>query len=191
MNMNKWSIMLVCLMLISILITPASALVVSLDEKQLNEYSDLIVKGTVIGNTSPQWNTKDGSPSTHHDYTSVPIIRPMIYYDFIIEVDEVQKGEMSNDAENKVYIRHLGGTIDDMNIWVEDQIELEEGQNVILYLMNNENSYTSEFGPKSYFAIGHRFITDEETEKDGEGSKSLPIFKKILSFFSDFGNFFT
>jgi len=145
----------------------------------------------VIGNTSPQWNTKDGNQSTENDYTSVSIIRPMIYYDFIIEVDEIYKGELSNDTENKVYVRHLGGTIDDMNVWVEDQIELETGQKVILYLRNNENTDTSEFGPKSYVAIGRQIITDEETEKDDDGSKSLPIFKKILSFFSNFGNFFT
>ena len=188
--MNKWSIILTFLMLVSVLIPPASAQVVAFDEKQLEEYSDLIIKGTVIGNTSPQWNTKDGKPSTYHNYNTIPITRPMIYYDFIIEVDEVYKGEVSNDAENKVYIRHLGGKIDDMSIWVEDQIELKAEQNIILYLVNNENSETSESGPKSYFAIGRKLITDEETEKDDSDIKSLSIFKKILSFFSNFRNFF-
>ena len=51
MIMNKWSIILT-LLLVSALIAPTSALVVSLDKNQLEEYSDLIIKGTVIGNTS-------------------------------------------------------------------------------------------------------------------------------------------
>jgi len=62
-DMNKWSIMITFLVLMSVLITSASAQVIALDENQLKEYwlneSDLIVKGTVIGNTSPQWNTKE------------------------------------------------------------------------------------------------------------------------------------
>jgi len=37
--------------------------------------------------------------------------------------------------------------------------------------------------------LAAKLITDEETEKEDDGSKSLSIFKKILSFFSNFGNF--
>ena len=185
----------------SVLITPASALLVPLDENQIKEGSDLIIKGTVVGNTSPYWNNG-------HD---------MIYYYFIIEVDEVYKGELSSDAENKVYVLHEGGDVDDVGIWVEDQIELKTGQEVILCLTDGGNT---NFGPKKYFAYPQimsdgnysKIITDEETEKDVgstetdvgstetdvgstetdvDGIQSLPIFKKILLFFSDFGNFFT
>ena len=179
--MNQWLIMLTFLVLMSVLITPASAQPIILDENQLKEYwlndSDLIVKGTVVGNTSQQWTTEDGKPPENR-YNN-----PKLYYDFIIEVDEVYKGELSNDAENKVYVRYLVAT--------SDQVELETGQKVILYLKNNENTDTSEFGPKSYVALGRKIITDEEIEKDAGDIKSRSIFEQIFSFFSNFGKFFT
>ena len=173
--MNKWSIILALFLLMFVLITPASAIRVPLNESQLEEISDLIIKGTVIGNTSPQWSTEDGKYSAE--------LRPIYFYNYIIEVDEVYKGEMSNDAENKVYVRYF--------VDLEPQVELKTEQKYILYLANNENNDTYKFGPKGYFLVDCRLVVDEEPAKEVGGIQSLPIVKKIFAFFSNFGGFFT
>ena len=199
--MNKWSIMLSFLVLIFVLITPASACFAYLDENQLEELSELIVKGTVIGNTSVQWTTEDGKPPNHYN-------NPYIYYYYIIEVDEVCKGKLSNDAENKIYVLHVGGEVGDVGIGVSTQTELKTGQKALFYLQNDGNT---DFGSKSYrdfyppniISDGDypRIVTDEETEKDGgviksetepgvDGIKSLPIFKTFLSLFFGFQQIF-
>ena len=200
-DMNKWSIMLSFLVLVSVLITPASACFAYLDENELEELSDLIVKGTVIGNTSVQWTTVDGEPPNRYN-------NPYIYYYYIIEVDEVCKGKLSNDAENKLYVLHEGGEVGDIGTGVSTQTELKTGQKALFYLQNDGNT---DFGPKRYrdfypptiISDGDypRIITDEETEKDVgvikseteqgvDGIKSLPIFKTFLSLFFGFQQIF-
>ena len=207
--------MLSFLVLMAVLITPASACFAYLDENQLEDLSDLIVEGTVIGNTSPQWNTDDGKlPNVYNN--------PYIYYYYIVEVNKVSKGKLSNDAENKIYILHEGGEVGDIGTGVSTQTELKTGQKVLFYLQNDGNT---DFGPKRYrdfypptiisdgdfptiisdgdfptiisdgdFPI---IITDEDTEKDVGateknvgGIKSLPIFKTFLSLFFEFQQFF-
>jgi len=158
-----------------VLITPASAIRIPLNESQLEEISDLIIKGTVIGNTSPQWSTEDGKYSAE--------LRPIYFYDYIVEVDEIYKGKLSSDAENKVYVRYFIG--------VDSQVELETKQTFIFNLANNENTGTSEFGPKSYLLVGSKLVIDEKSAEDIGGIQSLPIVKKIFAFFSNFGGFFT
>ena len=154
MIMNKWSIILTLLLLVSALIAPTSALVVSLDKNQFEEYSDLIIKGTVIGNTSSQWSTEDGNYST--DRYNNPNQR--LFYDYIVEVDDVYKGELSDNAESKVYVRYFVG--------LSTQIELETEQKYILYLVSNENNETYEFGPKGYRLLSRTLITEEPAKDD-------------------------
>jgi len=200
-DMNKWSIMLSFLVLMSVLITPASACFPVIEGNQLEELSDFIVKGTVIGNTSVQWTTEDGEPPNRYN-------NPYIYYYYIIEVDEVCKGNLSNDAENQIYVIHVGGEVGDVGMGISTQTELETGQKALFYLRNDGNT---DFGPKMYRDIYPpkiisdgdypRIITDEETEKDVggiksetelgvDGIKSLPIFKTFLSLFFGFQQVF-
>jgi hypothetical protein len=187
--MNKWSIMLSFFVLVSVLITPASACFPALEDNQLEDLSDLMVVGTVIGSTSTQWTTSDGEPPTQYN-------NPYIYYYYIIEVDEVRKGKLSNNAENEIYILHVGGFVGDIGMGVSTQTELKTGQKALFYLQNDGNT---DFGSESYRDVyppkiisdGNYpgIITNEETEKDVGGIKSLPIFKTILSLF-DFQQFF-
>jgi hypothetical protein len=206
--MNKWSIILTFLGLMSVLITPASACFPALDGNQLEDLSDLMVTGEVIGNTSVQWTTNDGKlPS---EYNS-----PYIYYYYIIEVNEVHKGKLPSDAENKIYVLHEGGIVGDIGMGVSTQTELKTGQKALFYLWNDG---TTDFGSERYRDVYPPkiisnddypgIITDEKTEKDVGGIKSetevnglksetevgsiksLPLFKIILSIFSNIQQFF-
>ena len=182
-DMNKWSIMLSFLVLMSVLITPASACFAYVDEKQLTELSDLMVVGTVIGSTSTQWTTSDGEPPNQYN-------NPYIYYYYIIEVDEVHKGKLSNDAETEIYVLHVGGFVGDIGMSISTQTELKTGQKALFYLQNDGNT---DFGSKGYRDIYppkfmsdgdySKIITDEETEKNVDGIKSLSLSQKILTFF--------
>ncbi|MDL2261631.1 matrixin family metalloprotease [Methanimicrococcus sp. OttesenSCG-928-J09] len=126
------------------------------NEKELIEYSDLIIKGKVIGQTSPKWNTKDGSePETEE------LLGPysIIYYDVVVEVDKTYKGELPKDVDNRIYIRNIGGTIGNITV-TSDENKFEKGQEVFLHLKKNSDTITSNYGPQGYYVIGGDYNLD-------------------------------
>ena len=102
------------------------------------EMASLIIKGVVKENTEPQWETRNGQVPTEQEIENgVPLL---IGYNTIVEVEKVYKGELPENS-NEIKIKRLGGTIDRTTVKLDTDVAYQVGDEVILYLVGDENQY--------------------------------------------------
>jgi Matrixin. len=106
----------------------------SLDE----EVAGLIIRGVVKENTEPQWENHDGQIPTEQEIEAGEPL--LIGYNTIIEVEKVYKGELPENS-NEITIKRLGGTIDRTTVELNADVGYQVGDEVILYLVGDENQY--------------------------------------------------
>jgi len=106
----------------------------SLDE----EVAGLIIRGVVKENTEPQWENHDGQVPTEQEIEAGEPL--LIGYNTIVEVEKVYKGELPENS-NEIQIKRLGGTIDGTTVELNADVGYQVGDEVILYLVGEENQY--------------------------------------------------
>ena len=106
----------------------------SLDE----EIAGLIIRGVVKENTAPQWENHDGQIPTEQEIEAGEPL--LIGYNTIVEVEKVYKGELPENS-NEIIIKRLGGTIDRTTVELNADVGYQVGDEVILYLVGDENQY--------------------------------------------------
>lgn len=126
----------------------------------LKNDSNLIIKGKVKEIFPSKWNTVDGNEPQNIEELRKPHIPVMneshplekftIYTDVMIAVDDVYKGTIK---ENDVRVRLNGGQCGRYNVLVQDNPIIEEGEEVILYLTNDEQPLTK-VGLDHYVIMG-------------------------------------
>lgn len=118
-----------------------------LNEEELIEKADLIVKGEVKKNLPAVWNTENGILKSNDDINDYSM-----YHDVVIEIEEVYKGEIDT---KEIYVRKVGGVIDNTHI-ITNSKEYNEGEKVILYLAKDTSSLTAKNGPEHYFELSEK-----------------------------------
>lgn len=127
----------------------ASGALEGLTDKQLVEKASLIILGTVQTVNPSRWNTKDGLRPP--DLTAQNISPDLIIYtDTDVKVERLLKGSTS---ESTVRVRTLGGSVGQDSMTFTEEPKFEPAQSVIVFL-TEEDSMTSQFGPKHYRPIG-------------------------------------
>ncbi|MCL2549514.1 MAG: matrixin family metalloprotease, partial [Methanimicrococcus sp.] len=132
-----------------------------MDDNQMVDFSDLIIRGYVKGISSSWWNTSDGERPTTEEMSSY-----YLFHDVVITVDEVYKGEIN---KREITVRQMGGSLDDVHQTTSDQ-QYYEGEEVILYLVEGTSNDTAK--PKHYYQINERaqlFVVDDNLAINGIG----------------------
>jgi len=102
------------------------------------EMASLIVRGVVKENTEPQWENHGGQVPTEQEIEAgVPLL---IGYNTIIEVEKIYKGKLLENS-SEIQIKRLGGTIDRTTVELNADVSYQVGDEVILYLVGDENQY--------------------------------------------------
>ncbi|WNY24896.1 hypothetical protein [Methanolapillus millepedarum] len=143
-------------------------------EDEMENYSSLIIIGTVKEVLPARWSTDSGLSPTEEDKKSIFPSQHGIYHDIAIEVEEVYKGDLPNKDNNIVYVRQVGGTADGYNLENLDGTDLYKGERVILYLLEDTGGLTKDISPVHYFMYTNEwvfFIIDDDTIIDGNGNK--------------------
>ncbi|MDR2944869.1 MAG: hypothetical protein LBU81_07320 [Methanosarcinales archaeon] len=144
-------------------------------EKEMADYSSIIVKGTVKEVLPARWTTKSGLSPMESETEEIFPSHHTIYHDIAVEVEELYKGELPDKESRVIYVRQEGGTADGHRLEYMDAINLYEGEHVILYLFeDHENGLSAHILPVHYFMYTEEwvfFIIDDNTIIDGNGHK--------------------
>ncbi|MDY9924753.1 hypothetical protein [Methanosarcina sp.] len=118
--------------------------------KELSNYSDTIVIGTVKEILPPRWNTADGKQPNKLLY-KLDYPDDIIYTDIVISVDEYLKNPLSSE---EIIVRVTGGTIGDFSMTTDADPSFNAGEKVLLYLRKDANPNTKDIGSE------HFIVTD-------------------------------
>ncbi|WNY28528.1 hypothetical protein MmiEs2_07190 [Methanimicrococcus stummii] len=146
-----------------------------IEYSKLAANSDLVIKGKVV-EILPAWWTIEPEKQAESDEI------PRIYHDVAIEVEEIYKGNLK-DKNNLIYVRTLGGVVGD-TIMITNLPEYYKGEEIMLYLVEDENSETKNVGPEHYFVLnkfGQFFIIQENTAVNAFG-EFVNIQKELLPY---------
>jgi len=142
-----------------------------MDDNQMIDNSDLIIRGHVKEISSPWWNTSDGkTPATDEMFSYC------LLHDVVITVDEIYKGEIK---EKEIVVRQMGGSLDNVHQTVSDP-QYYKGEEVILYLIEGKSNTATQ---KCYYQINERaqlFIVEDNLAVNGIG-ETLNIQNDVLS----------
>ena len=99
-----------------------------MNDSELIDRSDLIIKGRVKEILPTEWTTTDGRPLSQNNMQDVNILH--LFHSIVVEVDETYKGELKTD---EIIIHKSGGTFDNIRITTSNP-DYYENEEVILYL---------------------------------------------------------
>lgn len=144
--------------------TYVDILYIPLDDVEMIDFSDLIVKGHVKEITPAWWNTVDGKKPTEDK-----MLEYNLYHNIVIEVDEVYKGKLTDNTK-EVTICQIGGTFNG----VRQTSSIPNpyiGEEVIFYLVeeslnNNKNPTYIQVNEK-----GQIFVIDDDLGVNALGQK--------------------
>lgn len=118
--------------------------------QDLDNNSMLVIKGTVKEILPPKWNTVDGKQPEK----SVNDLSPsdLIYIDVIVSVDKYLK---KSSFSNEITVRVIGGTIGNVSMTTYYEPSFKVGENVLLYLSNDNYSATKSIGSEHLVTTGN------------------------------------
>ncbi|MCC6345868.1 MAG: hypothetical protein IT388_01625 [Nitrospirales bacterium] len=111
------------LMLLSLLCSPASALMTGIGVDELTHQADRVVRG-VVEKVESYWN----------EDKSVILTKVAV----IVHEHIAAKGKRSDDAPFRVFVVYEGGEADGIVLRVSDGVEIKEGEEVLLFLKETE-----------------------------------------------------
>ncbi len=113
--------------------------------------ADAIVLGDVTGAAPPRWNTPDGKEPPRTAIGNFPL-GSIIFVDWEFRPSQILKGDL---LQPEVRIRTFGGQIGEMRMIVEDETDLELGQQYLLFLFRNTGS-TQDVEPGAYLLASYQ-----------------------------------
>lgn len=135
-----------------------------LDDEQMIDFSDLVIRGHVKEITTPWWNTTDGKMPSEES-----ILEYSLFHDVIIEVEEVYKGELTGNVK-EIRVRQVGGSLD--NVRQTTSIpEYYMGEEVILYLVKEDMKDDDVIFYTQINEKGQLFIVGDNVAVNGIGQK--------------------
>ena len=144
-----------------------------LDDSELIDQSDLIIKGRVKEILPTEWTTEDGRSISQNNIQDVNILT--LFHSVVVEVDETYKGELKTD---EIIIHKSGGTSDNIRITTSNP-EYYENEEVILCLkegIDDSGVYYYQINAGSQI-----FIIDDDLGVNGRGEKiNIPELIKEL-----------
>jgi hypothetical protein len=121
----------------------------SVSYEYLSEKSDVIVTGKVKEILPSKWNSDDGKRP--HDSIDDFEWYDRIYTDVVIIVDEYLK---SSGNKDEVIVRVFTGTVDGDVSTADYEASFQVGEDVLVYLIEDDWEYTKDLGPEHYFTLG-------------------------------------
>ena len=144
-----------------------------INDSELIDRSDLVIKGRVKEIPPTEWTTADGRPLSQDNIQDVNILH--LFHSVIVEVDEVYKGELKTD---EIIIHKSGGTSDNIRITTSNP-DYREDDEVILYL--REKIDGSGVYVQTHDGSSQIFVIDEDLGINGKGEKiNIPELIKEL-----------
>lgn len=126
----------------------ADSSLIELSHEELSKNSDTIVIGTVKEILPSKWNSIDGKkPSENVTFSP----HNVIYTDITINVDKYIKNPLSS---KEVRVRVEGGTVGNDTLKSDSEPSFEIGENVLLYLMKDDNPGTKDISPDHFIVTG-------------------------------------
>lgn len=116
------------------------------DQELLVNESEIAVKGTIEKVLDQKWNTSNNKKPTDIKGDD------MIYRDIILKVSEVFKGNIGVDE--KIIMRTFGGTVDNFTVQFDPQINFLKGEEVIVFLSNDDTPYNKQKTKDHYKILG-------------------------------------
>lgn len=107
--------------------------------EDLNNYSDVVVIGTVKKTLPSKWNTIDGKQPDKELNDLIPGV-DVIYTDTVVNVDKYLKNPLSS---KEIVVRRFIGTVGNVSIESDDEPSLKPGEKVLLYLSKDTSLYTN------------------------------------------------
>lgn len=130
------------------LFIPISSSIVKCTHEDLNNYSDMIVIGTVNEILPSKWNTIDGNrPDKANSEFSQG---DLIYTDIIINVDKYLKNSLSS---KEIVVRVIGGTVGNDTVTSDVEPSFKSGEKVLLYLSKDTSPMTN-VGSEHFLVYG-------------------------------------
>ncbi|MGB9928667.1 MAG: hypothetical protein ACPK85_09720 [Methanosarcina sp.] len=126
----------------------ARGLLAALNDEQLNNYSDIIMIGTVKEILPSKWNSADGKrPGNIKKFS----IHNFIYTDVVVNVDRYLKNQLPSEV---ITVRLDGGTVGKDTFIMSGEANLKLGEKVLLYLQKDTNPDIKDIGPEHYRVTG-------------------------------------
>ncbi|KXS44388.1 hypothetical protein HWN40_00160 [Methanolobus zinderi] len=145
----------------------------------LPKKSDVIIIGTMKEFLPSKWNTAD--VKRPHDSIEDFESNDVIYTDVVITVNEYLKNQLDED---EVIVRILTGTVDNDVSTADYEASFQPGENVLLYLVEDDWKYTKDIGPKHYFVLGSMqgklTLKDDGTAVGPHGNISLSTLVEMI-----------
>lgn len=114
--------------------------------EDLTNDSELIISGVVVEISDAKWNNIDNKKP--EKITG----KDTIYRDVTLKVDSIIKGDVSSGSH--VTIRTLGGAVDNFKMEDDSQPELNKGDEVIAFLLNDNTIYNKEKTKDHFIVLG-------------------------------------
>jgi len=135
-----------------------------LNDSEMMNRSDLIIKGRVKEILPTEWTTTDGRPISQNNIQDVDMLS--LFHYVVVEVDETYKGELKAD---EIIIRKSGGTSDNIRM-TSSNPEYYENEEVLLCLREgiDDSSFTYYLQTNGRSQI---FLIDDDLGVNGRGEK--------------------
>lgn len=130
------------------LYSKSSASLPLLDNKELSNYSQMIITGTVKEILPSKWTSADGKRPNGIDSFS---LENSIYTDITINVDKYLKNSSSS---KEVTVRVNGGTVGNDTLEADYEPTFKPGEKVLLFLTEDVVTSTSNIEPKHFRVTG-------------------------------------
>ena len=127
---------------------PIEILVIKCTHEDLDNYSDMIVIGTVREILPSKWNTIDGKQPNKSLTKLIPGVES-IYTDIIISVDKYLKNPI---VSQEVIVRTIGGTVGKVSMKSDVEARFKPDEKVLLYLSKDTSPNT--FSPEHFWVTG-------------------------------------
>ena len=155
----------------TVVMSPSWAAEKVLDMKALGRSATRVVSGVVESIGSPQAATFAEGPEA-----GVTVV----YSDATIRVDRSLKGQAAAKAE-RVSVRLLGGTVDGYTFIYEDEAQLADGDQVIVFLTTSPGPLYPQDGDFQYAALWGMHGAFRMQDNVGIRSAAIPADKRNVS----------